>query len=87
MRKKIIAAVCISLIVLTVGMITTDYFRAQCDERPIFALHTSTLKDGGTEIYYGLCYKVISYNQLPSITGEENKDETVFGSWFLEYEK
>lgn len=87
MKKKIAGIVCATIIVLSLGMGITDYFRARCDDIPIFAVKTATLKDGGTKIYYGIGYKVISYNQLPDFSGENNKDDTVFGSWFLKYEE
>ncbi|MBQ7295128.1 MAG: hypothetical protein IJW86_02920 [Clostridia bacterium] len=86
MKKKIAIVVCVIIILLSVSMGITDYFRARGDERPGFAVKTATLKDGGTKIYYGLGYKVISYNQLPDPVSGENRDDTVFGSWLLKYE-
>lgn len=46
---------------------------------PFFAIKTTTEKDGGTKIYYGLGYKVIKYHQLEGRRGME------IGTWKLEY--
>lgn len=46
---------------------------------PFFAIKTSTYKDGGTKVYYGLGYKVIKYNQL------EGRRDTQIGFWSLPY--
>lgn len=86
MKKKIAVVVCAVIILLSVSMGVTDYFRARCDERPIFAVRTSVMKDGGTKIYYGPGYKVISYNQLSDTVNDKGRNDTMFGSWLLKYE-
>ncbi len=49
------------------------------DKGPYFALRTATLADGGTQIFYGLGYKVIKYHQ------EQGRRDTEVGFWTMPY--
>ena len=49
------------------------------DKGPYFALRTATLDDGGTQIFYGLGYKVIKYHQ------EQGRRDTEVGFWTMPY--
>lgn len=49
------------------------------DKGPYFAIRTQTLHDGGTEIYYGLGYKVIKYHK------EQGRKDTKIGPWTMPY--
>jgi hypothetical protein len=63
MKKKYVIVFTLILL-LTCGMIGTDFHMAQNDKPPVFALQTSIYKDGGTKVFTGLGYSVIDYNQL-----------------------
>lgn len=52
---------------------------AKYNTGPFFAIKTTTYKDGGTKVYYGLGYKVIKYNQI------EGRRDTQIGFWNLPY--
>lgn len=67
-------------LLLYVSLIFTDYSLAQVDKEPIFAIKTVTYKDGGTQEYMGLGYKIIRYSIL------EGRQDTVFGTWMISYE-
>lgn len=81
--KKVLMIIGIILIVLIVLALTffgVDYFRVQKQEKPLFAIKTDEVNDGGTIIYTGLGYKVIDYNRL------DGYDEIKIGSLFMKYE-
>lgn len=84
MKKKIliyVMSIVIALIVLGMIFYITDFYRAKTDQVPIFALKYEEVNDGGTAIYVGFGYKIIDYNRY------DGKDDTVMGSWFLQYEE
>jgi len=89
-RKKINKIVLLILLFIWIGIITTDFICAKKEEKPIFAVHTSTLWDGGTKTYIGMGYIIRDYNQLSLYDGEkilkEGRTETVFRFWFLPFE-
>ncbi len=78
---SIIAAICI----LGGIFYSVDKKRIGSNEDPIFAVKLFTLKDGGTEEYYGLGYKIIIYNKMGE-NGEIEKDNREIGSFMLKYE-
>lgn len=63
MKNKRITLISI-IVMLFFLMISTDFYMAGKERRPIFAIRTAMYKDGGTTVYMGLGYKVIDYNQL-----------------------
>lgn len=77
--KKIINII-FTIIILFLVMITVDIIIvSRYNIGPFFAIKTSTLKDGGTKVYYGLGYKVIKYNQ------EQGRRDIEIGYWNLKY--
>ena len=77
--KKIINIV-FFIIMLCLVMITVDVISVgKFNKGPYFAVKTRTYDDGGTREYYGLGYKVISYNQFQ---GRRDKE---IGFWSLKY--
>lgn len=84
MKKKILMYVmCIVIAFIVLGMIfyVTDFYRAKTNQAPIFAVKYEEVNDGGTIMYVGFGYKIIDYNRY------DGKDDTVMGSWFLQYEE
>lgn len=84
MNKKILIYVfCIVIALILLGMIfyITDVYRTKTNQIPIFAVKYNEVNDGGTIIYVGFGYKVIDYNRY------DGKNDTVIGSWFLQYEE
>ena len=45
-------------------MFGADYGLAQMHNRPLFAVKTNILKDGGTTFYKGFGYEIIKFNEL-----------------------
>lgn len=82
MKKGIKILLIILGVIIILGLIffTVDYNRVQKQEKPIFCINYSTLRDGGTKAYIGLGYKVIDFNML------NGYDEIKIGSWFMKYE-
>ena len=79
-RAKIIMNI-IFIIIIALGiMIIADVVCViKYDKGPYFAIRTKVYDDGGTEVYYGLGYKVIKYNQ------KVGRRDTVTGSWGIKY--
>lgn len=72
----------ISLVILIVVLVITDIFVVKILERkPLFAFNTVTYKDGGTQEYIGLGYKVIDYNVL------QGRQDIVIGPFWIKYEQ
>ena len=81
MKKGIkIFLIILGVIILGLIFFAVDYNRVQKQEKPIFCINYSTLRDGGTKAYIGLGYKVIDFNML------NGYDEIKIGSWFMKYE-
>ena len=82
MKKGIKILLIILGVIIILGLIffTVDYNRVQKQEKPIFCINYSTLRDGGTKAYIGLGYKVIDFNML------NGYDEIKIGSWFMKSE-
>lgn len=69
-----------SIIIVIMLIVSVDVICVgKYNKGPFFAIKTSTEKDGGTKIYYGLGYKVIKYYQLEGRRGME------IGTWKLKY--
>lgn len=71
----------IFIIIIALGiMITADIiFITKYDKGPYFAIRTKTYEDGGTQVFYGLGYKVIKYHQ------EQGRRDTQVGLWTMPY--
>ncbi len=82
MKKRIKILLIILGVIILLGLIffAVDYNRVQKQEKPIFCINYSTLRDGGTKEYIGLGYKVIDFNML------NGYNEMKIGSWFMQYE-
>lgn len=83
MKKRMV--IMLTVIIICMGIVFTDYSRASNNKEPVFAIKTQQLKDGGTSIYYGLGYKVICYNQLQTSDEDSGRNDVAFGSYFLKY--
>ena len=59
---------------------SVDFYRAQNGKSPVFCIHYSTLKDGGTKEYIGFGYKVIAYHKT---NGYKNIH---VGTFFMQYD-
>ncbi len=57
-KKKFFIIIIVSLIVLWLGIFTTDYTRCNSLKAPIFVVPGKTADDGGSGKYYGLGYTV-----------------------------
>lgn len=79
-RLKIILIIILLLIIMGVIFFVVDYNRVKQQEPPIFCIKTAVYRDGGTEEYLGLGYKVIDFNIL------EGYDEIKIGTWFMSYD-
>ena len=82
MKKKKILIIVLAIILL---FFVVDFSLVKNKKNPIFAINLITERDGGTEIYYGIGYKVIKYNVMGD-TGEIVKDDYAIGTWFLKYD-
>ncbi|MFN7253403.1 MAG: hypothetical protein ACK4M9_21920 [Anaerobacillus sp.] len=87
-RKKTIMIIAL-FVSLPFIMIGTDYSLALADKSPIFSVRTAIYKDGGTQLFVGLGYKVINYNELdgrtdvefiPFFAGGEEEEEVTTNS-------
>jgi hypothetical protein len=87
-RKKTIMIIAL-FVSLPFIMIGTDYSLAKVDRSPIFSVRTAIYKDGGTQLFIGLGYKIINYNELdgrkdvefiPFFAGEEGEEVTTNSS-------
>ncbi len=77
--KKIINIVFI-LAIIIMSLISIDVICVgRYDIGPFFAIKTTTYKDGGTKVYYGLGYKVIKYHQL------QGRRDKKIGFWTMPY--
>lgn len=74
-----IQILCIVLLAIGIAIATDVICLTKLEKGPYFAIRTETKEDGGTEIFYGLGYKVIKYHQT------EGRNDTVLGFWTLEY--
>ena len=81
-RKKIIIIVVIVIILAILGIIfgSIDISRVKSGLNPIFCVNTETMRDGGTKVYLGLCYKIIDFNTKSGF------DEVKVGPWGIRYE-
>lgn len=62
-KKRLLFSLLIFVLLSSIfGII--DYYRANSNKIPIFAIQTTSYKDGGSKEYWGLGYKVIKCNNL-----------------------
>lgn len=79
-KTNLIINIIFIILVLIMIIISVDIVCvAKYNKGPFFAIKTTTYKDGGTKVYYGLGYKVIKYNQL------QGRRDTEIGTWKLKY--
>ena len=77
--KKIMNIIIVIILALAI-MVTTDMIAVtKYDKGPYFAIRTKTYDDGGTQVFYGLGYKVIKYHQ------EQGRRDTELGLWSMPY--
>lgn len=71
----------IFIIIIALGiMIAADVIAiTKYNAGPYFAIRTRTYDDGGTQVFYGLGYKVIKYNQV------QGRRDTEIGFWTMPY--
>ena len=71
----------IFIIIIAIGIIIAIDMTCivKYDKGPYFAIRTATLDDGGTQVFYGLGYKVIKYHQ------EQGRRDTEVGFWTMPY--
>ena len=79
-KKKTILRIFLVIFITAVIFFSIDFYRAQNGKSPIFCIHYSTLKDGGTKEYIGFGYKVIEYHK---INGYKNIH---VGTFFMQYD-
>ena len=85
-KRKIIIIGIISIILITVGLVTSyiDSARVRNSIEPKFTIKIAT--DGGNKItYWGLGYKVIRYPGVSINEPFKNSLGTKMGSWFMNY--
>lgn len=89
-KKIVLLTILIVLLLSWIVGVTTDFICAREEKEPIFAIHTSTLWDGGTKTYIGLGYIITDYNQLSIYdangnTLQEGRKDIIFRFWFLPF--
>ena len=77
-NKKVLFISIILLFIIVFHLLTflIDSYKISKNKRPIFALPSVYIKDGGTTIYFGFGYQVIYWHFLTSI--EEN-NKKIYG--------
>ncbi len=77
--KKIMNIISVIILALAI-MVAADMIAVtKYDKGPYFAIRTKTYDDGGTQVFYGLGYKVIKYHQ------EQGRRDTELGFWSMPY--
>lgn len=77
--KKIMNIISVIILALAI-MVAADMIAVtKYDKGPYFAIRTKTYDDGGTQVFYGLGYKVIKYHQ------EQGRRDTELGFWSMSY--
>lgn len=62
--KRKTRIVLFTIFMIWLVMFSTDYIRAQEDHDPVFAIHTGSYDDGGSERFTGLFYMVFHVRNL-----------------------
>lgn len=92
MKKKILKfllTIVLLILVLSTIFFIIDYSRVTQDKDPLFCIKQTAVSDGGTQIFVGLGYKVISFNSMidledePRITYYTTKK---IGPLFMQYD-
>lgn len=78
--KKIVNVIFILIIALGIMIAADIVCVAKYNKGPYFAIRTNTYNDGGTEVFYGLGYKVIKYHQ------KQGRRDTQIGFWNMKYQ-
>lgn len=81
--KKIIISV-ITIVIIGVILMSTDYYLIKTNENPIFSVEIAVYKDGGSTEYCGLGYKIIKYVKM-SYENDDISTEVRLGPWFMKY--
>lgn len=87
-RLKFIFACLITLLVIVVIFITTDSIRADNNQKPIFAIKTSSYDDGGSEKFTGFFYSI---HHIRNLSDDEDSEVFEYGyhvrPWFYSIDK
>ena len=79
-KSSVIVNIIFILIVALGIMIAIDIIAvSKYNKGPYFAIRTRTYNDGGTQVFYGVGYKVIKYHQ------EQGRRDTKIGFWTMPY--
>ena len=79
-KSSVIVNIIFILILALVIMIAIDIIAvSKYNKGPYFAIRTRTYNDGGTQVFYGVGYKVIKYHQ------EQGRRDTKIGFWTMPY--
>lgn len=73
------------LIIMGITFFIIDFTHIKSDTKPIFVIQSDTQKDGGTQIYIGIGYKVIRYSVSKSDI-EETKYDYDMRPWFVSFD-
>ena len=72
-------------IVIILGLLcfVIDFVRVKNQQEPIFCIRKTIYRDGGTKEFYGLGYKVISFNKF--LNDGNIFKRIVIGNWNIQY--
>ena len=76
MKKKILKfllTIVLLIIILSTIFFIIDYKLVTQNKDPLFCIKQTAVLDGGTQIYVGLGYKVISFNSIIDLDNEPNQ--------------
>lgn len=81
-KFKMVLSILVTVIILAFVLFLVDLGRVQRQEKPLFCIKnlSGAYRDGGTQEYWGLGYKVIDFNRL------DGYDAMKIGSWFMQYQ-
>ena len=65
-KKTLAVLIIIIFILFTISFVTylIDSYRIDNNYKPIFIVHKDQLNDGGTTVYYGIGYQLITWKML-----------------------
>ena len=64
-RSSRIIILTISAVIIWFMLFNVDFYRSKKNEKPLFASNLNglvTYQDGGTQVYFGIGYKIYSFN-------------------------
>jgi ABC-type uncharacterized transport system YnjBCD permease subunit len=92
-RGKKVVVILLILLVVWCSFFTTDYIRASNNLSPIFAIPIATFRDGGSTMYLGAGYMVITYvywvnnDEEPTMFIHNKYERVDIGTWFMRYDR